>query len=131
MWVYPKDPKECSSLVLAYIGDAVFELYVRMYLVAEGGVKVKNLNHDAANLVRASSQADLLRKLEPILSETEKDVARRGRNAKSGTVPKNADLQQYRIATGFEALIGYLFLDKQEERLKYLLDFLFVVREEE
>lgn len=125
MWIYPNDPKECSSLVLAYIGDAVFELYVRMYLVAKGGVKVKDLNHDAANLVRASSQADFLRKLEPLLSEEEKNVARRGRNAKSGTVPKNADLQQYRVATGFEALIGYIFLDKQEERIKYLLECLF------
>ncbi|MFY9175152.1 MAG: ribonuclease III domain-containing protein [Peptococcia bacterium] len=131
MWVYTHDPKECSSLVLAYIGDAVFELYVRMYLVAKGGVKVHNLNQDAANLVRASSQADFLRRLEPVLSEEEKDIARRGRNAKSGTVPKNADLQQYRIATGFEALIGYLFLDKQEERLQYLLEYLFTEENKE
>lgn len=130
MWNYPQDPKECSSLVLAYIGDAVFELYVRMYLVAKGGAKVKDLNHDASNLVRASSQADFLRRLETLLSEEEMDVFRRGRNAKSGTVPKNADLQQYRVATGFEALIGYLFLTKKDDRLKYLLDYLFSEEEQ-
>ncbi len=126
MWSYPhKDPKEIPSLVLAYIGDAVFELYVRMYLVEKGTAKVDRLNREASSLVRASSQADFLHRLEPLLTEEERDVARRGRNAKPGTVPKNADLVQYRISTGFEALLGYLFLGQKEKRLKFLLDYLF------
>lgn len=126
LWDYPsKEPREISSLVLAYIGDAVFELYVRMYLVAKGGAKVKDLHGEASHLVRATSQADFLQRLEPLLSEEERDVARRGRNAKSGSVPKNADIVVYRISTGFEALLGYLFLVHREERIRYLLDQLF------
>jgi len=126
LWVYPNnDPKELSSLVLAYVGDAVFELYVRMYLVAKGGVRVKELNSEASSIVRATNQAGLLQRLEPLLTEEEKDVARRGRNAKSGSVPKNTDIVVYRISTGFEALLGYLFLAHQEERINYLLEYLF------
>ena len=126
LWDYPdNDPKELSSLVLAYVGDAVFELYVRMYLVAKGGVKVKELHGQASNIVRATNQAGLLQRLDPLLSEEERDVARRGRNAKSGSVPKNADIVVYRISTGFEALLGYLFLTRQEERINFLLEYLF------
>lgn len=126
MWVYPeKDPREIPSLVLAYIGDAVFELYVRMYLVAKGGGKVKELHEEAAGLVRAASQAELLHRLESLLSEEEKEVVRRGRNAKSGSVPKNADVQDYRVSTGFEALLGYLFLVRRDERIQFLLEHLF------
>ena len=126
LWTYPeKDPKELSPLVLAYVGDAVFELFVRSYLVAKGDSKVNTLHNEAAKLVRASSQADLLQRLDSLLSEEEKEIARRGRNAKSGSVPKNADVVIYRISTGFEALIGYLFLTRKEQRIIELMDYLF------
>lgn len=126
MWMYPRDnPKELSSLVLAYVGDAVFELYIRTSLVAKGRSKVNDLHRQASDLVRAVSQAELLQRLEPVLNQEERDVARRGRNAKSGSTPKNVEMVTYRISTGFEALLGYLFLSRQEERIIDLLDYLF------
>lgn len=126
MWIYPEThPRELPSLVLAYIGDAVFELYVRLYLVKNGPGKVKALHDKATTLVKAASQADFLQRIEHLLTEEEQGVARRGRNAKSGHVPKNADTIDYRLSTGFEALLGYLFVIKNENRIMELLDFLF------
>lgn len=126
MWVYPRDnPLEISSLVLAYIGDAVFELYIRMSLVAQGRSRVNDLHRQASEQVRAVNQAELLKRLEPLLNEEERDVARRGRNAKSGSLPKNVEMATYRISTGFEALLGYLFIARREDRIKDLLDYLF------
>lgn len=125
MWIYPKiDPKEYSSLVLAYIGDAVYELYVRMYLVDKGMLKMKQLHNKSACLVKATNQAQFLKKIEPILTEKEFNVVKRGRNAKTTHVPKNADVIEYRLSTGFESLIGYLFIQHQEDRIKELIDFL-------
>lgn len=125
LWTYPDThPRELPSLVLAYIGDAVFELYVRLYLVKIGPGKVRALHNEATALVKASSQANFLQRIEHLLTEEELGVARRGRNAKSGHVPKNADTIHYRMSTGLEALIGYLFLIKNEDRIKELLDFL-------
>ncbi len=119
------DPGELSSLALAYIGDAVYELYVRQYLIKKGYAKVGKLHKEAADLVNAGKQAQFLHELEPFLQEDERDVVRRGRNAKAGHLPKNAGLQEYKLSTGFEALLGYLYLARREERINELLMFVF------
>lgn len=126
MWVYSRtEPKEMPALVLAYVGDAVLELYVRMALVNRGFCKVQKLHMEASKQVRATSQARYLHELEPLLTEEEKAIVRRGRNAKSGHAPKNTDVLEYRLSTGFEALFGYLFLSRSEDRIGELLEYLF------
>lgn len=109
---------EIPSLNLAYLGDSVYELMVRRHLVAKGVGKVKELHKETVKFVNAKSQAKVLHNLESGLSEEEKAVVRRGRNAKSGTSPKNTDIIDYRHSTAFEALIGYLYLLGKEERIK-------------
>ncbi|WP_155476590.1 Mini-ribonuclease 3 [Heliobacterium mobile] len=96
-----------SPLALAYLGDAAYELWVRRFLIDAGLVKVKDLHRLAVELVRAPSQVELLRWLEPQLSEEEMEWVRRGRNANSNRCPKSTDVATYRLATGFECLIGY------------------------
>ena len=125
LWVYPKtDPAELPALVLAYIGDAVLELYVRTALVNKGLSKVQKLHKEASNQVRATSQARYLHELEHLLTPEETAVVKRGRNAKSGHAPKNTDVLDYRLSTGFEALFGHLFLTKNEKRIGELLEYL-------
>ena len=132
MWILPQvDSREMPALALAYIGDAVYELYVRGYLVSKGMRKVQKLHEQASGLVRASQQASFIRLLDTLLTEEERDVARRGRNAKSGHVPKNAEMLEYRLSTAFEALLGYLFLQRREERIKELMEHLFTLHEAE
>ncbi|HOB82759.1 MAG TPA: Mini-ribonuclease 3 [Peptococcaceae bacterium] len=122
MWFYPQqEPRELSPLVLAYIGDAVYELYVRSFLVSQGRVKVDQLHREATALVNAGAQARCFHRLEELLTDEEKNIVRRGRNAKTSHVPKNAEMIDYHLSTGFEALLGYLFLTGQEERLKALI----------
>lgn len=108
-----------SPLQLAYIGDAVYELLVRTYLLKKG-LSVKELHKATINFVKAKSQANIVHNLEEELTEHEKTVVKKGRNAKSNTVPKNADLIDYKYATGFEALIGELYLSGNDERLSEL-----------
>lgn len=114
------DYKQLNGLALAYVGDAVYEQYIRDYLVAEGKTRPNQLHHAATRFVSAKGQAYLMKKLleEEKLTAEEKQIYRRGRNAKSHTSAKNADITTYRIATGFEALIGYLHLTEQKEREK-------------
>jgi ribonuclease III family protein len=109
-----------SPLVLAYIGDAVFELMVRTHIVESSRRRIKDIHLDTVAIVNADSQADIIRNIAGDLSEAEQDIVRRGRNTRSHP-PKNADMQSYRMSTGFEALLGYLFLKGDEERLSYLL----------
>lgn len=116
-----KEPEQLPALALAYIGDAVYELYVRTKLVNDGVLKVNELHREATKYVRASSQARVMEVLNEQLTDLEDGVMRRGRNAKSGTSPKNADIIDYRKSTGFEALVGYLYLKGENERLKELL----------
>ncbi len=112
-----------NPLVLAYIGDSVYELYVRTLLVSHGSIQVSKLHKRAITFVKAKSQAEFLEEvIQSELTDDEKDIVRRGRNAKSGTVPKNAELVDYRMATGLEALFGYLYLIGNIERLIYLFD---------
>ena len=113
--------EQLPALTLAYIGDAVYELYVRQSILQKGK-KVHDLHRLAINRVNNNTQSDLLRKVEEELSEAEMAVVRRGRNAKGAQVPKNADVVTYRRSTGLEALVGYLYLTKQQERLEWLLE---------
>lgn len=110
-------PEQISPLALAYIGDAVLELYVRTFLVCSGKQNVNVLHKSAVQFVNASTQAKLLRKIKDKLTEEEVTMAKRGRNAKSGHLPKNADMLDYRFSTGLECLIGYLYLKKDYKRL--------------
>jgi ribonuclease-3 family protein len=116
-----KSLREYSAIVLAYIGDAVFELLVRTHIVASGKRKVKDIHLDTVGVVKAESQARVIRQIFDELSEEEQDIVKRGRNAKS-TAPKNADIGDYHMSTGFEALIGYLYLKGDEDRLLYLVN---------
>lgn len=111
-----------SPLVLAYIGDAVYETYIRSSIVSRGNMPVHKLHKAATRFVKASAQSGLVEKMLPLLTEEETAVFKRGRNAKSATSPKNADIVDYRRATGFEALIGYLYIAGKMDRLVQLLD---------
>lgn len=117
-------PGQVSALALAYIGDAVFSLYVRTRMLAREHNKVNILHAYDSRIVSAAFQAKGYRAIEENLTEEEAAVVRRGRNAKS-TVPKSATVAEYRASTGLEALLGFLYLDRREERLAELLERLF------
>ncbi len=107
---------------LAYIGDAVYDLYMRTYLVADRSGKMHDLNKEVVAHVNASSQAKIARVLmEGFLTEEEVILLKRGRNAKTTSAPKNADPADYKLATGFEALLGYLFLLGAHDRLRLVI----------
>ena len=118
-----EEVKLMPPLTWAYIGDCVYELYVRTKLVNETNLKPHYLHIEAIKKVKAKAQAETLNKIYEELTEEEKDVVRRGRNAENHHLPKNANVQEYMYSTAFEALIGYLYLTKQEKRLKQILDF--------
>ena len=111
-----------SPLTWAYIGDAVYELYIRAHLVDITKLKPHKLHIESIKYVKAKAQAEILEKLDSILTEKEREIARRGRNTENHHVAKNATVQEYMYSTAFEALIGYLYLTKQDERLKEILD---------
>ena len=117
-----KDVDMLSPLVWAYIGDSVYELYIRTNLVNHSNAKPHKLHLESIKYVKAKAQADILKKITPSLTEEEKDIVRRGRNTENHHVAKNADVADYAQATAFEALIGYLYLSKQEARLKEILN---------
>lgn len=117
-----EDVLQYSSLVLAYMGDAVYEKYVREYMIKQGLCKNGALHKKSIKYVSAKGQANILKNLEEILTEDEKDVVRRGRNSNPHSHAKNADIVEYKHATGFEALIGYLYLSQQAERLNEILE---------
>ena len=116
------DAKLLSPLVWAYIGDSVYELYVRTKLVNKSNAKPHKLHIESIKYVKAKAQADTLNKIKENLTEKEKEIVRRGRNAENHHVAKNASVAEYSHATAFEALIGYLYLTKQDERLKEILN---------
>lgn len=104
------DIRMYNPLVLAYVGDAVYDTFVRTMLVSGGSIQVDKLHKRAIKYVQAKAQAAIVESLQEMLTDDEKDIVRRGRNTKSNSVPKNADVNDYRYATGFEALVGYLYL---------------------
>lgn len=113
----PVDVATYSPLALAYIGDAVYELIIRTKVVNRGNTQVNKMHKKSAEFVKASTQAAMVKALEGELTQEECAVFKRGRNAKSATVAKHASMIDYRNATGFEALVGYLYLTEQMERL--------------
>lgn len=108
--IEPVDLRTYSPLTLAYIGDGVFDLVIRTVVVERGNTKASRLHNQTSQIVRAGTQAKMIELLEPYLTAEEKEIYRRGRNAKSPTMAKNASMSDYRSATGFEALIGFLYL---------------------
>ena len=106
-----------SPLTLAYIGDAIYEIIIRTIVVGEGNRQVNQLHKKSSNLAKAGTQAEMVLKLQPFLEEEEEQIYKIGRNAKSYTAAKNADIIDYRNATGFEALMGYLYMQGKTERM--------------
>lgn len=121
MKLEPVDAGAYSPLVLAYIGDAVYEVMIRIKMINQGSIQVNKLHKRSSELVKAGSQARLVKLIEEMLTEEEHAVYKRGRNAKSATSAKNASIIDYRTATGLEALVGWLFLREEYDRLVYLI----------
>lgn len=123
--LFPFDPNKeahlLNPIVLAYAGDAVFELYVRQYLISQPNHRPQHLHKRATQYVSAKAQSKALQIWLPQLNEEELNIVKRGRNAKSGSSPKNADVLEYRHSTAFEALIGYLYFKEQYDRLNELM----------
>ena len=113
-----------SPLTWAYVGDGVYELYVRTKLINSTNLKPHKLHIEAIKYVKAGAQAKLLEKIQDKLTDEEQDIVRRGRNAENHHLPKNSNVQEYMYSTAFEALIGYLYLTKQNKRLKEILDLI-------
>jgi ribonuclease-3 family protein len=120
-----RDYTQLNGLALAYVGDAIYEIYIRDYLVSLGQTKPNTLHRMATHYVSAKAQAMLMQALiaEEWLTEEEITMYKRGRNAKSHTFAKNADVTTYRVATGFESLMGYLHLTKQAKRLEEIVEW--------
>lgn len=115
------DIKTYSALTLAYIGDAIYDLIIRTYMVANGNAPVNKLHKQVIRLVQATAQAELYHMIQDRLTEEEQAVYKRGRNAKSFSTAKNAGIVEYRTATGLEALIGYLYLTDRLDRILELM----------
>ena len=112
-----EEVNQMSPLTWAYVGDCVYELYIRTKLVDTTKLKPHELHIKSVKYVKAKAQAETLKKLETILTEEEKEIVRRGRNTQTHHIAKNASMHDYKYATAFEALIGYLYLTKQDDRL--------------
>ena len=115
---------QMSPLVWAYVGDSVYELFIRTYLIDNTNLNAHKLHVEAIKYVKAESQAILLKKIYEKLTEEEKEIVRRARNTKNHHLPKNSNVIEYMYSTAFEALIGYLYLTKQYERVTELLQFI-------
>lgn len=119
--IKPLEVMNLQPLVLAYIGDAIYEAYVRTMLVVRKKTSVNMLHKMSVKYVKAKAQSDILKRIMDKLTPEEQAIVKRGRNAKSATVPKHAEVTDYRYSTGYEALIGYLYLIKQGDRLMEIL----------
>ena len=122
-----KDETEVNlmpPLTWAYVGDCVYELYIRTKLVNETKLKPHALHIEAIKHVKAKAQAETLKRIYDDLTEKEQEIVRRGRNAENHHLPKNCTVEDYTYSTAFEALIGYLFLSKKDERLKEIFDMI-------
>lgn len=124
-----------NALALAYLGDAVYELAIREHVLSKGNYRQNVLHTRSVAYVSAIAQAGIVKELEPHLSSEELAVVKRGRNTKGHAAPKNTDVTQYRYSTGFEALIGHLYLNQESERLaeiiEFAINFVEVIRENE
>ena len=117
------DPRQISPLSLAYIGDAVYELYIRSYIMKDCNMPVSKLHKAATRFVSATSQATIVKKISQNFTDEEMSVYKRGRNTNSHP-PKNADMVDYKSATGIEALIGYLYITEQSDRILEIMRML-------
>ena len=117
-----QDINQLSPLTWAYVGDCVYELYIRTYLVDNTNLKPHKLHIESIKYVKASAQAEMLKKIYDELSDDEKDIVRRGRNAENHHLPKNSNVQEYMYSTAFEALIGYLYLCGNMSRVKEIIE---------
>ena len=115
------EPETYSPLVLAYIGDNIFDLIIKSIILNRGNRQVEKLHRETSDLVQASTQSALMRTIQPLLTTEELAIYKRGRNAKSVSPAKNQSITDYRRATGFEALVGYLYLKKEFNRLTELV----------
>ena len=115
------DVQSYSPLTLAFIGDGIYDLVIRTIVVGKGNTKPAKLHHETASMVKAAAQARYMDVIEPELTPEEEAVFKRGRNANSPTMAKNASMADYRRATGFEALMGYLYLTGQDDRMLALI----------
>ena len=127
-----QDVDQLNGLALAYMGDAVYEQAVREHLLRSGRVKPNTLHRQATTFVSAKAQAMVLKRLteEGFLTEEELAIMRRGRNAKSGSVPKNTDVQTYNFSTAFEAVLGWLYLKERQERTYEIIRYAIEIVEE-
>lgn len=119
------DVRELSPLTLAFVGDSVYELFIRTKILSAGSRSAGELHKIAVGYVKAKAQSTAMHELKSSLSDEELGIYKRGRNTNIHTVPKHADMNDYRQATGLEALVGYLFITGQEERLSEVLEFAF------
>jgi len=126
----PVDIREIPVSVLAYIGDAVYELFVRLHVASASCAGSGELHRKSISFVSARSQAEVMRRLLPVLTETEAAIYRRVRNHQTGSMPKNADPVTYHIATGLEGLVGYLYLNDERARLDELMSLALEAGEE-
>lgn len=117
-----QDAKMLSPLVWAYVGDSVYELFIRTHLVNNSNAKPHKLHLETIKFVKAEAQAKILDRIWEKLTEEEQEIFKRGRNTENHHLPKNGNVADYSHATGFEALIGYLYLTKQDERLEEILN---------
>ena len=115
-----------NIMTLAYLGDAIYEVYIREHLIKNGIAKVEELQRDAVKYVSAKAQAKILDNLveHDILTDIEIDIVKRGRNYKRASHPRNTDIMTYKLSSGFEALIGYLYMDNQIDRLNEIMDYI-------
>lgn len=127
-----EDVMQLNALALAYMGDAVLEQRIREHLLVSGRVKPNTLHKEATKYVSAKAQSNVVHRMmeESYLTEEELAVFRRGRNAKSGSVPKNTDVRTYKNSSGFEAILGYLFLLEQHVRVNEIIDYAIEIVEE-
>lgn len=116
------DVETMSPLIWAYVGDAVYELYIRTHLINTTKYKPHKLHIESIKYVKAGSQYRILKKIEESLTEKEKDIVRRGRNTTNHHLPKNSNLEEYMYSTAFEGLIGYLYLIGENKRLQEILE---------
>ena len=127
------DVRDINVITLAYLGDSVYEVYIRNYLIHKGIAKVEQLQKEAINYVSAKSQAKILDLLinNNVLSTDEINIVKRGRNFNRTSHPKNTDVMTYKMSTGFEALIGYLYIDNQKERIDEIINYILEEKNEE
>lgn len=120
------DVKEVNVITLAYLGDAVYEVYIRNYLINSGIAKVEDLQKEAIKYVSAKSQSKILNYLikNDFLINDELEIVKRGRNYKRESHPKNTDIITYKLATGFETLIGYLYFDNKVSRIEEIVNYI-------